>query len=150
MANISNIIEQFLLSTLGNENSLELSRNELASYFSCAPSQINYVLATRFTPDRGYTIVSKRGGGGSIRVMRVTDDYRELFNDILNTPVTAGISYTKACGILDRLAQGKIITAREAALLKTVLTDKALIAPTLSKDSLRAGILRAVVSGGII
>ena len=69
MANISDVIEQFLLDSLGEDDSLELSRNELANYFSCAPSQINYVLATRFTPDRGYAIISKRGGGGGIRVI---------------------------------------------------------------------------------
>ena len=56
MANISDIIEAFLLDTLGDDDTLSISRNELANYFSCAPSQINYVLSTRFTPERGYTV----------------------------------------------------------------------------------------------
>ena len=64
MANISDIIESFLLETLGDNDTLNISRNELANYFACAPSQINYVLSTRFTPDRGYLIESRRGGAG--------------------------------------------------------------------------------------
>ena len=64
MAKLSDIIEQFLLKTLGEEGEVDISRNELANFFSCAPSQINYVLDTRFTIDRGFLIESHRGGGG--------------------------------------------------------------------------------------
>ena len=59
MANLSDVIEAFLLQTLGEDDRLKISRNELANYFSVAPSQINYVLSTRFTPDRGYTVESR-------------------------------------------------------------------------------------------
>ena len=63
MANISDIIERFLLDSLEKSDRISISRNELADYFDCAPSQINYVLSTRFTLDRGYIIESRRGGG---------------------------------------------------------------------------------------
>ncbi|MGN1208056.1 MAG: CtsR family transcriptional regulator, partial [Christensenellales bacterium] len=71
MNNVSDIIEEFILSTIGDEQSLNLSRNELANFFNVSPSQINYVLSTRFTLDRGYQTESKRGGGGYIVLKRI-------------------------------------------------------------------------------
>ena len=65
MSNLSDIIEEFILNTIGSDDTLNLSRNELANFFNVSPSQINYVLSTRFTIDRGYLTESKRGGGGS-------------------------------------------------------------------------------------
>ena len=81
--NISNIIEEFIKSTLGEEEKLELSRNDLASYFSVAPSQINYVLTTRFNVDRGYVVESRRGGGGSVTIIRISQDEREIIPAII-------------------------------------------------------------------
>ena len=66
MASISDIIEKFILDNLGESDEIDISRNELANFFSCAPSQINYVLETRFTVDRGFVKESKRGGGGFV------------------------------------------------------------------------------------
>ena len=75
---LSDTIEQFIKTMLTHdENEIELKRNELAEYFNCAPSQINYVLATRFTPDHGYLIQSRRGGGGYIRIFRMQQDTSE-------------------------------------------------------------------------
>ena len=69
---LSDSIESFIKTLLSDESSeVELKRNELAEYFGCAPSQINYVLATRFSPDHGYVTESRRGGGGYIRIVRV-------------------------------------------------------------------------------
>ena len=71
MAILSDSIEQFIKSLLEEyDEMIELQRNELANYFSCAPSQINYVLATRFSPEKGYYVESKRGGGGHIKLVR--------------------------------------------------------------------------------
>ena len=146
MANISDIIEAFLLETMGNEEKLTLSRNELASYFSCAPSQINYVLTTRFTPERGYIIESRRGGGGSITVVRLSQTPLDAYGDIIgNLDDEDGISFIKAQQLLDRMCRDEIITEREAEIIKTVLSDKALIAPTVIKDRLRLSILRSVL-----
>ncbi len=68
VARLSDIIEDFIKEMFqeNNESELQIKRNELANYFSCAPSQINYVLTTRFTEDKGYYIESKRGGGGAL------------------------------------------------------------------------------------
>ena len=145
MANISDIIESFLLDTLGNGDSLSISRSELANYFSCAPSQINYVLSTRFTPERGYIIESRRGGGGSITVVRINQPPHEMLEELIGQTIADGIDYHRACQILDRMEHEKLLENRMSQLLKVVLSDKALVAPSVAKDGLRAGILKSVL-----
>lgn len=145
MANISNIIEEFLLKTLGEDDSLSISRNELANYFSCAPSQINYVLATRFTPERGYTIESRRGGGGFITVVRLNQPANEMLEQLIGQTIADGLSFTRASQILDRMVSQELLTENESRILKTVLSDKSLVAPSVAKDGLRAGIMKNVL-----
>lgn len=144
MANISDIIESFLIDMLGESSSVSISRNELANYFSVAPSQINYVLTTRFTTARGYVIESRRGGGGFVNVVRIDDNKDELLNLLADIPISEGIPYTRTIQILSRLAETKIITEEEAKLLAAVMTDKALVAPAVVKDGLRAGMIRSL------
>ena len=73
MAQLSDSIEQFIKELMCEEAHIELRRNELAQHFGCAPSQINYVLATRFSVDHGYIIESRRGGGGYVRIVRMQE-----------------------------------------------------------------------------
>ena len=81
---LSDSIEDFIKALMADETpEIELRRNELAEHFQCAPSQINYVLATRFTPDHGYVIESRRGGGGYIRIVRMASSGRE---ELLQSP----------------------------------------------------------------
>ncbi len=146
MANLSDLIEAFLLRTLGEDDTLQISRNELANYFSVAPSQINYVLSTRFTPDRGYSVESRRGGGGCVTVVRIHSSGSQIVSDVMHMPVSQGISYAKACSIADRLTENGIVSAREGRLIKAALSDKALIMPSIAdKDALRAGILKNIL-----
>lgn len=115
------------MSTLGDELMLQLSRNELASYFSCAPSQINYVLSTRFTPDKGYLIESKRGGGGSIKLIRLEDDKTELLTAICQDMENIEIlTESRANAILMRLSRDEIIDGECYRLLRVCISDKAL------------------------
>ena len=83
MANISDIIEQFILKTMGDDESVDISRNELATFFSCAPSQINYVLETRFTVDKGFVKESRRGGGGYIKISKINLDNDEYVSNLI-------------------------------------------------------------------
>ena len=145
MPNISDLIEAFLLDTLGNDSSLSISRNELANYFSCAPSQINYVLSTRFTPERGYVIESRRGGGGSITVVRISQPPHELLEGILGQTIAEGVSYNRCCQIADRLVAERMLSPREADIIKVATADKSLVAPAVAKDGLRAGIMKSVI-----
>lgn len=145
MANISDLIEAFLLDTLGDDDSLRISRNELANYFSCAPSQINYVLSTRFTPERGYTIESRRGGGGCITVVRISQPPHEMLEELAGHTIADGLSYQRACQILDRMQTERLLDEETAQTLKVALSDKALVAPGMAKDGLRAGIMKQVL-----
>ena len=74
MAQLSDAIEPFIKELREEDTQIEVQRNELAQYFRCAPSQITYVLSTRFTPDHGYVIESRRGGGGYIRIVRLREE----------------------------------------------------------------------------
>ena len=88
--NISDIIETYLKTILAQEAAVEIRRAEIARRFNCVPSQINYVIKTRFTPARGYTVESKRGGGGYIRIVKVklTDD-QDLIKSCASTFLVA-------------------------------------------------------------
>ena len=145
MANISDIIEAFLLDTLGDDDTLSISRNELANYFSCAPSQINYVLSTRFTPERGYTVESRRGGGGSITVVRISQPPHEMLEELIGQTIADGLDYHRACQITDRMEAERLLSHETAQVLKIALADKSLVAPGIAKDGLRAGIMKSVL-----
>ena len=146
VANISNIIEQFLLDLFGNGDNVSISRNELADYFSCAPSQINYVLTTRFTPARGFVIESRRGGGGYINVTRLSDNRNKLLEELAELPVSGGMTHQTVTQVLCRLTDSVIIDKNTADLLLAVMTDKAIVAPSVSKNNVRAGMMRALAS----
>mgnify|MGYP002581482713 CR=1 FL=1 len=105
MAVLSDNIEQFIKSLLNEyDEMVELQRNELASYFSCAPSQINYVLATRFSPEKGYYIESKRGGGGYIKLTRVDADKQAYISAVLKKDLAGGeITEKKAMELLKNM-----------------------------------------------
>ena len=142
---VSDIIERFLLDTLGDELSVNFNRNELAAYFSVAPSQINYVLSTRFTPERGYITESRRGGGGSITLIRVSENVDDVLLRYIDETLSDGIEYGKACQRLERLTVDGVYTKSEAQLIKAAISDKALIAPTVAKSRLRGAILKNVL-----
>lgn len=143
MSNVSDIIEQFILSTIGEDNTMDLSRNELATYFAVAPSQINYVLSTRFTVERGYIVEGKRGGGGYIRLYKIDSGknlLKVIYDSIENT-----ITERQAVHLLERLEEEGELTESECSLLSATISDKALFTPIGNKDEIRAGILRSVI-----
>ncbi|MDR3319076.1 MAG: CtsR family transcriptional regulator [Clostridiales bacterium] len=145
MANISDIIEEFITEMLDGAASVSISRNELAQYFNCAPSQINYVLSTRFTVDRGFVTDSKRGGGGYILLTRINAGYDELLERLQGYAVTSGITFRQACEIVEYLTEEKVLTKTEALIIQSAVTDKALLAPTGNKEILRASILKNII-----
>ena len=146
MPRLSDIIEEFIKHMLSenNQSELQIQRNELASYFSCAPSQINYVLTTRFTTDRGYYIESKRGGGGCIVIKRIEHNQYIPLNEIVNQRVGDSITYDSAIHVICGFLESKIITEREANLIKSAVNDRTLLQAE-NRNKLRADILRAMV-----
>lgn len=146
MARLSDVIEQFIKAMFedNDEQELQIQRNELANHFSCAPSQINYVLTTRFTSDRGYYIESRRGGGGYITIKHVELDQNENLERIINTQIGSSITYDGSIHVIDGLLDSGIVTEREAVLMKAALNDRglALVSP---KNKVRAEILKAML-----
>ncbi len=146
MANISDIIEQFILKTLGEDDSVDISRNELANFFSCAPSQINYVLETRFTLDRGFVKQSRRGGGGYIKISRINVEDDNYMNNLILESVGDELSAKRLSQILDKLLQEKIITRRESEIIISALSEQSLSMPFTIKDSIRARAFKNILS----
>lgn len=127
MTNVSNIIEQFILSVIGDESSIQISRNELANYFSVAPSQINYVLSTRFCLDKGYIVESRRGGGGFISVVRISQEENEILPALVKQIDDMEVlTYNKAVDMVDRLEHESIVSEEEGKIIKSAISDKAL------------------------
>ena len=127
---MSDRIEAFIIELMRQEQEdwLRIQRNELAQLFGCVPSQINYVISTRFSPDKGYIVESRRGGGGCVMIKR--------------TDSAEGMSESQAEQAVKKLRDNGYITAREAVILKTAASDK-----VLGKD---AGSVRARLMDEII
>ena len=146
MSGLSNIIEIFIKELLVKaEGTIEIQRNELAEYFECAPSQINYVLTTRFTPYKGYYIESRRGGGGYIKIIKISiNEYKDINNIIVNT-IGDSITKNKAYDIIDALNEEAIITNREGDIIKAAIGDRAINCEYNIRNSVRADILKNIM-----
>jgi len=146
MKPLSDNIEAFIKSLLTDEqDQVDVQRNELAGYFRCAPSQITYVLSTRFTPDRGYAIESRRGGGGYVRIVRLKRGKGDHLLYLINQRVGAAISHQEAAAIIAQLQEEGVLTQREAQLMASATSAQAINLPLALKDALRAGILREML-----
>lgn len=141
-------IEKFLLDRLNSEQKefIEIGRNELADQFNCAPSQINYVLTTRFTPYRGYYVESKRGGSGYIKIIKLELTENQLINNILSETIKDSITIDKVKHILKGLVDEDIISRREALIIQHSLEDNALRhVDTRYRNLLRASIFKNIL-----
>ena len=144
---ISDLIASFLQDSLdtAEDGVLEVQRSELAQRINCLPSQINYVMSTRFSPERGYIVESRRGGNGYIRITRVQVDRQTLMMHVINS-LGSRVDLASARAILSTLVQ---YGALERDMGQTILTaggDKALSrGPRESRDAVRADILRQVL-----
>ena len=142
-------IEGYLKALLqkSEDGAVEIQRSDVAERFRCVPSQISYVLDTRFTPERGYLVESKRGGGGYIRIVRISlgDREEELFQR-LNQRIGKLIDQNAAEGLIERLLEDGLINQREAALLKGAIRREAIAVGLPLRDVLRARILRSMLA----
>ncbi len=118
MGNVADIIEQFILKKLSGQKDdiLVLQRNELAGWIECAPSQVSYVLSTRFTIERGFIVESRRGSGGFVRIARLP--LEEIVHHEIGGASDANLTYPEALSLIERLKEQRFITRREAALIK--------------------------------
>ncbi|WP_420837460.1 CtsR family transcriptional regulator [Bacillus infantis] len=146
--NISDIIEKYLKEVLelSERESVEIKRSEVADKFQCVPSQINYVINTRFTIEKGYIVESKRGGGGYIRIMKVQSyDYADLIDQLLML-IQSRISQGSAESVILRLVEEEVITRREAKIMLSVIDRSVLYIELPFRDELRSRMLRAMLT----
>ena len=139
---IAKLIEEMLKDGGGQ---LEIRRNDLAGRVGCAPSQINYVITSRFTPERGYLIESRRGGGGYIRIVK-----KQLTKDecLMHCLYTIGDELDEggALAILRNLVDNGLISAQVAHVASATISQNALASlPAEMKKSVRADIFRQLI-----
>ncbi|WP_433746188.1 CtsR family transcriptional regulator [Falsibacillus pallidus] len=147
MRNISDIIENYLKQVLSLSQSeiLEIKRSEIADKFQCVPSQINYVINTRFTIEKGYLVESKRGGGGYIRIMKVQSHDQAHLIDQLISLVKSRVSQASAEDIVFRLVEEGVLSEREAKIMISVMDRSVLFIELPERDELRARMLNAML-----
>ena len=144
---ISDLIASFLQESLEEADGgvLEVQRNDLAQRFNCVPSQINYVVSTRFSPERGYIVESRRGGNGYIRITRVRVDRQTLLMHVINS-LGEEMDLPSARAILSNLVQSGALDQNLGRALLTAVGEKALGAvPRENRSRVRADILRQVL-----
>ena len=144
---ISDLIASFLQESLEEaENGvLEVQRSDLAQRFNCVPSQINYEMSTRFSPERGYIVESRRGGNGYIRITRVQIDHQTLLMHVINS-LGDEVDLPSARAILSNLVQSGALEENMGRALLAAVGDKALAAvPKEKRDCVRAAILKQVL-----
>ncbi len=141
---IAEIIEQMLEESGGE---LELQRNKLAVSVGCVPSQINYVISSRFNSDRGYIVESRRGGGGYIKITKISFDSKTAFLMHMLSAVGDSIDAMSARAMLASLYDNEIISERELRLMLCSVSDRALskIVQGKGRDAVRADIMKSLV-----
>ncbi len=142
---ISDVIAGFINETLREDGTAELQRSELANRFNCVPSQINYVISTRFSPERGYIVESRRGGGGYIRIRRVRMDPKQLVMHTVNA-IGDAVDANTATALISNLLAGGAVSEQEARLMLAA-TGGAALRPVepVQRDTVRAAILKQML-----
>ncbi len=144
---ISDLITAEILRILNesDENIAEIQRNEFANDIGCAPSQINYVLSSRFTPEHGYIIESRRGGGGYIRIKRVIMSHSSAIMHIINS-IGESIDMMSARAVIENCLQSGLFDKQTAVLMYAAISNNVMRAlPVVLRDSVRAAILKEML-----
>ena len=144
---ITDLIASFLQESLEEAEGgvLEVQRSDLAQRFNCVPSQINYVMSTRFSPERGYIVESRRGGNGYIRITRVRVDRQTLLMHVINS-LGEQVDLPSARAIVSNLVQSGALAEQAGRSVLAAVGDRALAAvPRENRDTVRADIMRQVL-----
>ncbi len=144
MKTISDLIENFLKEIImeSQDGIVEIQRSTIAERFDCVPSQINYVISTRFTINNGFLIESKRGGGGYIRIQKLLIDTLEELHATLTEIVGNSTSHNTALVVLDRLLSEDLISDREYLLIRSISASETFGLSTKEIDVIRANIMK--------
>ena len=139
---MSDMIEEFIKDLFTEEDEyIEIQRNDLAEQFKCVPSQINYVISTRFKPSQGYYVESKRGGGGHITIKKVNIKKTNYFMHIINN-IGDTLTGQEADIFISNLLSYNMLNTEQAKLLKAGTSDNVLTLSQPTKDIIRARIFK--------
>lgn len=138
---MSDMIEEFIKELFDETDYIEIQRNDLAEQFNCVPSQINYVISTRFKPAQGYYVESKRGGGGHITIKRINIEKSKYIMHVIES-IDDEITSQEVDIFISNLLSYDVITEEQAKLLKVATSDNVLIVPSGYRDILRASIFK--------
>jgi transcriptional regulator CtsR len=138
---ISDVIASFINNMLEDEDYAIIQRNDLAEHFNCVPSQINYVISTRFTPIQGYYVESQRGGGGCIKIKKVNITHSDYLMHII-TSIGNKVTAKEIEIFINNILDYGIITENEAKLLKGATNDNVLNMAKENKDEIRSKIFK--------
>jgi transcriptional regulator CtsR len=138
---ISDMIEDFIKEMFSEEDFIEIQRNDLAQHFNCVPSQINYVIATRFNPSQGYYVESKRGGGGHIKIKKINITKSNYLMHAISS-IGEKITSQEVDIFISNFLSEDIVSSLEAKLLKVATSDNVLTIPQEYRDTLRANIFK--------
>lgn len=138
---MSDMIEEFIKELFDETDYIEIQRNDLAEQFNCVPSQINYVISTRFKPAQGYYVESKRGGGGHITIRKMDIAKSEYIMHIIES-IDEKITSQEVDIFISNLLSYDVISEEQAKLLKVATSDNVLIIPNEYRDLLRASIFK--------
>ena len=141
---ISDIIEDFIKDMFEDDDLAVIQRNDLAEHFNCVPSQINYVISTRFTPTHGYYVESQRGGGGYIKIKKVNFTQNDYLRQII-TNIGDSISAKEIDILVNNILDYGLIDEKIAKLIKSATNDKVLGIVKNDKDVLRAKIFKNIL-----
>ncbi len=144
--NISDHIAEAIFAMLEDQGgTAQIKRNELAQQLGCVPSQINYVITSRFTPEQGYIVESRRGGGGYVRIIRADFQKKELFMHVINS-IGSEIDESSVRIILENLTYDNFLTEQQAKIILSAVTDNVLreLAPP-GRNRLRASIFKSML-----
>ncbi len=140
---ISDIVAQYILDMMNEgDGNAEIKRNELAMTLGCVPSQINYVITSRFTPEQGFIVESRRGGGGYVRITRVNMGKSAYLTHIINS-IGDRLDNATAHAIISNIEARCIISENTANLIKAAISDKTYTGlPIQYRDIVRASLFK--------
>ena len=143
--NMSDLIESYLKNVLLSNETVEIRRSEIADQFNCVPSQINYVINTRFTIQQGYVVESKRGGGGYIRIMKVNlVDEMDVLNTLGNL-IPPQLSVREANHLLQNLYENELISKREAQMMALMMEKDTFPVSVKNGDEIRSNMMKKLI-----
>ncbi len=136
--NLSDLIENYIMEAIADSEQVELKRSEIAQEFNCVPSQINYVISTRFIPELGFYVESKRGGNGYIKISRINLSKVDFVQDLIYK-IGRKMSQSVMEVYLRELLRYNVIDSKNASIISAALSEKSLSqVDKLKRDSVRA------------